>query len=82
MFLFLTSSMFSRYFRFVFLLFVIYLACVVDTARHGLTGEGSHSLRAVTEEQPAGMNAEKGGGYSKTFLNKDVELRGFYQLKA
>lgn len=78
MFLFLTSSAFSHFFRFVSLRFIIYLARVVDTARHGLADEGRHSLRAVTEGQPAGTNAEKGGAYSQAFLNKDVKLRGFF----
>lgn len=55
---------------------------MVDTARHGLAEEGRLGLRAVTEGQPAGRNAEKGAGCSKTFLNKDVELRGFSHLKA
>ncbi|XP_065514796.1 DENN domain-containing protein 2A isoform X3 [Caloenas nicobarica] len=49
--------------------FIIYFACVVDPARHG------HHLKAATSGQPAGMNAEKGREYSKTFLNKDVEPR-------
>ena len=62
MFLFLTSSVFSHYFHFVSLRFIIYLACVVDAARHSLADEGRQSLRAATEGQPAGMNAEKGGG--------------------
>lgn len=62
MFPFLTSSVFSHYFNFVSLRFIIYLARVVDTARYGLADDGRHSLRAATEGQPAGMNAEKGGG--------------------
>lgn len=69
MFLFLTSSVFSHYFHFVSLRFIICFACVVDPARHG------HILKAATLGQPAGTNIEKGGEYSKTFLNKDVELR-------
>lgn len=40
---------------------VHYLPCMCGR----LADEGEGSLRAVTEGEPAGMNAEKGGGYSK-----------------
>lgn len=55
--------MYSHYFNFVSLGFITYPACVVDTTRHRLADEGGGSLRAATEGEPAGMNAEKGGGY-------------------
>lgn len=82
MFLFLARSVFSHYFNFASLRFIIYLAFVIDTARCGLADDGRHSWRAATERQPGGMNADKGGGYTHTFPNKDVELKAFSHLKA
>lgn len=82
MFLFLASSVFTHYFNFAFLRFIIYLAFVIGTARCGLADDGRHSWRAATERQPGGMKADKGGGYTHTFPNKDVELKVFPHLKA
>lgn len=60
MFLFLASCVFSHYFSFASLRFIIYLAFVIDAARCGLADEGRHSRTAATERQPGGENAERG----------------------
>lgn len=80
MFLFLASSLFSHYFNFSSLRFVIYLALVIDTAQCGLADDGRHSWRAATERQPGGVNA--GRGIHSHLPKQGCELKVFSHLKA
>lgn len=68
MFLFLASSMFSHYFNFASLRFVIYLAFVI--AWCGLADDCRNSWRVATERQPGGVNA--GRGTLTPSQNKDM----------
>lgn len=62
MFLFLASSVFSHYFNFASVRFVIYLAFVI--ARCGLADDGRHSWRAATERQLGGIEYREGDTFT------------------
>lgn len=78
MFLLLASSMFSHYFNFASLRFVIYLAFVI--ARCGFADDGRHSWRAATERQLGGAECRE-GTHSHLPI-QGCELKVFSYLKA